>query len=169
MTRDQVELFGISSVADYLKLCGQSVDELEADQASVLRGFTAVLLLNHIPSWLQHKLSSDERSVLGMSDTRAGQPVNELFHGKTGDLDLVRSIANGFKHLQPVNLTERIVGYGKGPFGIGPFGKPYLLINLGDDLPANRRWETGLGLCRRVLDWWQKRLMTAPGRSEARS
>jgi hypothetical protein len=158
MTREEVRLFGIETIENYLDFCAQAVAEFEKDQASVLRGFTAILSLNHITDWLQYKLTAKERQGLGIADACQGHPVMKYFEDQNEDLRRVRSIANGFKHLRPVHSTERIAGFGRGPYGIGPFGMPYLLIDLGDHLPPAERWDVGFSLCRRVLEWWRKRL-----------
>jgi hypothetical protein len=158
MTREGVGLFGIETIKDYLNFCAQAVTEFESDQASVLRGFAAILSLNHLSDWLQYKLTVEERQRLGIADARQGQPVMEYFEDQNEDLRRVRSIANGFKHLRLAHTTERIAGYGRGPYGIGPFGKPYLLIDLGDHLPPAERWDVGFSLCLRVLEWWRRQL-----------
>jgi hypothetical protein len=158
MTRESVSLFGIASIAEYLRFCTGAVEDFNGDQASVLRGFSAILALNHIPDWLQYKLSSDERRSLNQSYCNHGKAVTESFEALNSDLRLVRQIANGFKHLRPVHSTERISGYGAGPYGVGPYGSPYLLIDLGEDVSAESRYEVGYDLCRRVLEWWQQQL-----------
>lgn len=45
--------------------------------------------------------------------------------------ELVQGLTNGSKHAFPVHSGGEVEGYGNGPFGIGPFGAPYLLIDLG--------------------------------------
>lgn len=158
MTRASVSLFGVESIADYLRFCTEAVEEFDADKANVLRGFTAVLALNHIPDWLQYKLSADERRRLRLNDSTPEHAVQEYFEALNSDLKLMRQIANGFKHLRPVHSTERIVGYGAGPYGIGPYGAPYLLVDLGENTPSTNRYEVGLSLCRRLLNWWHQQL-----------
>nr|WP_281720604.1 hypothetical protein [Nitrosomonas nitrosa] len=157
MTRQSTCMFGIDSIDDYLVFCSEAVAELEADQDNVLRAFTAILALNHIPDWLQYKLTDLQRTALGLGGSQAGS-VKDHFEAVNGDLRRVRNIANGFKHLRPVHPTENVPGYGKGPYGIGPFGMPYLVIDFGEHLPREERWDVGLDLCKRTFDWWQETL-----------
>ena len=35
----------------------------------------------------------------------------------------------GTKYCRPVHSTEHVAGFGIGPFAIGPYGAPYLLID----------------------------------------
>jgi hypothetical protein len=153
MDRRSVSLFGISTISDYLDICSEAVIEFEGHQASVLKGFAAILILNHVPDWLEHKLTPQQTKTLNLSDVTLGKRLRNEFERRNPDLYLVRQIANGFKHLRPVQSTERIDGYGAGPYGVGPFGMPYLLIDLGDERPSGERWDVGLSLCQRVVDF----------------
>ncbi len=155
MTRSGVKLFGMETINDYLALCEEAVKAFEEEQDSVLKGFTAILALNHLPDWLRYKLTQADRQSLGFADPASGASVKCFFENQNEDLKLLRQIANGFKHLQPDHSTERIAGYGEGPWGIGPCGAPYLLIDPGTEKDASERSLGGLELCKRVLAWWK--------------
>jgi hypothetical protein len=157
MPRSDAHVFGLESIRDYLTFCNQAVADLAADQANVLRGFSAILAINHIPDWLQYKLTSPQRNSLGLSETINSQ-VKDHYEAIYPDLSLIRSIANGFKHLRPTHSTERVSGYGLGPYGIGPYGAPYLLIDRGDSYANTDRWEVALDLCKEALGFWYKNL-----------
>lgn len=169
MTRQATRMFGVDTVEDYLAFCGKAVAELEADQDNVLPAFAAILALNHIPDWLRYKLTGPQRTALGLAESTIGASVKCHFEAMNDDLKRVRDIANGFKHLRPVHPTALIAGYGQGPIGVGPFGTPYLLIDLGEHLPLSERWDVGLSLCKRTFDWWQELLMslTSGGQNNA--
>lgn len=158
MSRQATTIFGIDTVEQYLAFCEQAVEDFALAPDNVLRAFAAILALNHVPDWLQYKLTSAQRQKLGLSDLRVGEQVKEDFSPRNPDLMRVREIANGFKHLRPVHSTQKIDGYGLGPFGIGPFGGAYLLIDLGADKPSTDRWDVGLSLCQRMLAWWRAEL-----------
>lgn len=158
MTRSSTQLFGLDKISDYIALCSEAVNDLKGQQDSVLKGFSAILALNHLPDWLQYKLTEAERQKLGLATLPADGPVKDFFENQNENIKLVRQIANGFKHLRPVLSTERVEGYGVGPYGIGPYGAPYLLIDLGGDKQPAERWCVGLDLCERVLAWWQDTL-----------
>ena len=158
MSRQSTIMFGIDTVDQYLAFCEESVAELKLAQDNVLRAFTAILALNHIPDWLQYKLTPEQRQMLGLSELRAGESVKAEFEARNSDIVRVREIANGFKHLRINTSTQRVGGYGVGPWGVGPYGTSYLLIDLGDDKPADERWDVALSLCERVLSWWRSEL-----------
>lgn len=157
--RSQTSLFGVSTIDQYLDLCERAVAELQEKPEDVLRGFAAVLALNHIPDWLRYKLSEADRIALGLSSTTVGSELKDDFEAENDDLVLIRQIANGFKHLRAViHSTQQVSGYGMGPYDIGPFGQPYLLIDKGEELDPGSRWEVGSDLAMRSLRWWRNRL-----------
>ena len=164
MNRASAQLFGVDTVSDYLALCSEAVNDLKGQQDSVLKGFSAILALNHLPDWLRYKLNEAERQKLGLPTQSTDAPVNEFFEAQNENLKMVRQIANGFKHLRPVHSTERAEGYGAETYGIGPYGTPYLLIDLGEDKEPAERWCVGLDLCQRVLAWWQGTLSPINGK-----
>lgn len=158
MKQHAMTMFGIETINDYLTFCGQAVSELEQDQGNVLRGFAAILALNHVIDWLQYKLTFDQRQALGIASLKLGDPLKDHFEHQNADLKRIRELANGFKHLRTAHPTDAVAGYGRGPFGIGPFGGAYLLIDLGEFLPLAERWDVGLDLCKRTLGWWSQAL-----------
>jgi len=157
MSRKETSIFGLETITNYVGFCEKAVQQLESDQANLLFGFSAILALNHIPDWLHHKLTAEQRKVLGVSSDNEAN-VKKYFENKNSDLTLVRSIANGFKHLRLSTDTQKIEGYGAGVYNVGPYGKPYLLIDRGDDFKGMSRWETGLTLCQNALGFWVEEL-----------
>jgi hypothetical protein len=66
----------------------------------------------------------------------------------------MQELANGTKHCCPVHPTKHVKGYGRGPFGIGPFGSPYLLIDLGHENPSAGRYLVAGEVLKENLDFW---------------
>lgn len=157
-TREQRSLFGVATIPEYIELCRHSVRQFEDEPDMVLHGFSAILALNHIPDWLQYKLTPDQRMVLNLTDSPLQAAVKNELENENPDLKLIRQVANGFKHLKVGPSTDRIQGYGAGPFGVGPYGQPYLLIDLGEDLEPSNRWNVASALCRETINWWDERL-----------
>lgn len=69
---------------------------------------------------------------------------------------ILQSLANGTKHCSPVDPTGRIAGYGSGPFGVGPYGTTYLLIDRGDTFPPEERWLVASTMLREVSAFWEQ-------------
>jgi hypothetical protein len=69
---------------------------------------------------------------------------------------IIQELTNGTKHLRPMEKTkdtQRIAGYGQGPYGVGPYGQPCLLIDYGDDAGSGR-WRTVDDLLDEALAFW---------------
>jgi hypothetical protein len=67
----------------------------------------------------------------------------------------VQSLANGAKHfVRQIEVeTERIAGYGSGSYGVGPYGKPYLLLDYG--AAATERWQTAEQVIDGAVVFWR--------------
>jgi hypothetical protein len=159
--RAKVSMFGINTISDYLAFCEEAVSALGEDQASVLKGFSAVLALNHLPDWLEHKISKETLTRSGIIFDKKPREKRNHIEKSNPDLELVRKIANGFKHLRPIDPTEQIAGYGTGSYGVGPYGVPHLLIDRGDICKQGQRYVDALTLCKNVLAWWKLKLTSA--------
>ena len=158
MNRQETQLFGIGTIGEYLAFCAEAVAEFKVAQDNLLRAFSAILALNHLLDWLQYKLTVEERHALSLAESKIGVSVKEEFESRNADIKRVREIANGFKHLRLEHPTEKIAGYGQGPYGTAPYGESYLLVDLGENMPSGERWVVGSDLCKRVLDWWRAEL-----------
>jgi len=156
--RSDTSLFGVESIPEYIEMCRQSVSQFEVDPDMVLHGFSAILALNHMPDWLQYKLTTAQRVALNLTHYPIQAAVKNELEDENPDLKLIRQVANGFKHLKIGPSTNRIRGFGAGPYGVGPYGSSYLLIDMGDELEPSSRWIVASELCHNTLNWWEQRL-----------
>ena len=70
------------------------------------------------------------------------------------DMTVVEELTNGTKHLLKGTVeTERIAGYGSGPYNVGPYGQPYLLIDYGSD--RDPRYQTAEQLIDGAVSFWR--------------
>jgi len=69
---------------------------------------------------------------------------------------LLQELANGSKHCSPVHSTDKIEGYGMGPYGIGPFGTSYLLIDLGDNRSPSERYLVANEILGEIVEFWER-------------
>jgi hypothetical protein len=73
----------------------------------------------------------------------------------------LQDLANGAKHFarQQDFGMQRVAGFGMGPYGIGPLGKSYLLIDRGE-AAGDQRWKTARNLLGDVVKFWDDFLST---------
>lgn len=159
MTRSNVSIFNLENISDYLVFCEKAIVELEADESNVLRGFSAILAINHIPDWIKHKLTPKQRELLHLppnvddehADLRA---IQTYFEEKFSPLKIIRSISNGFKHLRIKEQTAK-TGYGCA-YGLS-YGKAQLYINKAN-AEDEADWIGLLPLSQQSLAYWKTEL-----------
>lgn len=71
------------------------------------------------------------------------------------NFELLQKLANGTKHCTPVHSTNKVAGYGQGPYGIGPYGAPYLLIDLGDSVDNAKRYLVASTILGEIVQFWE--------------
>lgn len=125
-------MFGIVTSADYRKKVEADLADLRDKPADARAAMTAVVSLYHMHEWLWAKWLKDRRPVeLDSATINSKTDLVRLLDANCPRFKLIQQLANGAKHALYVDAGGRIAGYGSGPYGIGPFGKPYLLIDLG--------------------------------------
>jgi hypothetical protein len=66
----------------------------------------------------------------------------------------IQQLANGTKHFAKQQFeTVKVSGYGQGGYGVGPYGRAYLAIDLGEE-SGEHRWKTAVELLHVVLAFW---------------
>lgn len=113
----------------------------------VLQSF--LTLTSHIPDWLNEKLLQEERSQLSLprakDSNKHSNNVFQQFKSKNQSIDLIRQVANGFKHLSSDMPETTATGWGRG-YGLS-CGESRFLIE------KNIRADV---LCEEVLAYWHK-------------
>jgi hypothetical protein len=126
------------------------------DIADAGRAMNCILSAYHLHEWIWARSFKDTRPLIldGVTIHEKKDFVNWLSMN-CPHFDLLQEFANGTKHCAPVHSTGQIKGFGRGPFGIGPFGKAYLLIDLGHDNPSNRRYLVASTVLNQVVEYWE--------------
>ena len=99
----------------------------------------AVTGLYHMHDWLWAKWLKDIKPVeLDGATINSKTDLLRSLDANCPHFKLIQQLANGAKHACYVDAGGKIEGYGAGPYGIGPFGKAYLLIDLGKGKGTDR-------------------------------
>lgn len=132
-------MFGIVTAADYRKKVEADLDELREKPSDGRAAMNAVTGLYHMHDWLWAKWLKDRKPVeLDAATINSKTDLLRSLDANCPHFKLIQLLANGAKHACYVDAEGKIEGYGAGPFGIGPFGRPYLLIDLGKGLGKER-------------------------------
>jgi hypothetical protein len=110
---------------------------------------TARLALNcaitacHLHEWVLGDWLKTDYAKWKELDTRDKSTFVTWLKRECPGFDTLQDSTNGAKHFirQQESETQRVAGFGMGPYGVGPYGKSYLLIDYGEDADR-QRWQT---------------------------
>jgi len=148
-------VFGITTAADFREKSARDNAALQADVSNVDVAINAILSAYHLHEWVwrlvlkPRKPVSVRGAVLRNSDDWKTWLDQNFPH-----FGLLRDLANGSKHCVPVSNAGKVEGYGQGPYGVGPYGKPYLLIDQGQAFSPEARWLVGNRVVREAAEFW---------------
>jgi len=124
-------VFAITNAREFREKVEEDLDELAKDIANSSRAMNAAISTYHLHEWLWgHVLKPKKPVTLGTSIIRSQDEFLSWLDDNCPHFTLLQELANGSKHAYPVN-GSKVAGFGQGPYGVGPFDAPYLLIDLG--------------------------------------
>jgi hypothetical protein len=131
-----VGVFAITSARAYREKVEEDLAALMMDIASSGRAINAVTSTYHLHEWLwADVLKSSSPYTLGTVIITKKTDFVAWLDSNCPHFGLVQALTSGSKHAFPVHSGGKIEGFGMGPFGVGPWDAPYLLIDLGEDAP----------------------------------
>ena len=154
-------MFVITSAYRFFEKARRDYALVEADIADPNAALNSILSVYHLhewvwAKWLKHR--PDAQAKLNIRQDKNG--VVAWLDTSCPHFKLVQELANGTKHCRPVHSTGKVEGYGQGPFGIGPFGMPYLLIDLGEEFDPAARYLVASTVLKDVINFWDDFFVT---------
>jgi hypothetical protein len=129
-------VFAISNALQYREKVEEDLADLAEDISNSSRAINAVTSTYHLHEWLwAHSLKPNKPIAFPNAPISTKRDFVRCLEMNCPYFNLIQELTNGSKHALPVTNGSKIEGYGSGPFGVGPFGRSYLLIDLG---PAAR-------------------------------
>jgi len=124
-------VLGITNARDYRIKLEADLDRLQKRIDDPSLAINAATATYHLHEWIWAHAMKPARpfACRGEQFSNIGEFRNWL-HDNCLHFKLIRELTNGAKHAKPVHSGGQVTGYGRGPFGIGPCGKAYLLIDL---------------------------------------
>ncbi len=156
-------MFAITTSTEFLGKAKEDADALASDIANASKAMNAFLSAYHLHEWVWARwLKAASPYSLDGTMIREKKDFTGWLDGNCPHFSVVQEIANGTKHCIPVKggSTDRIDGYGMGPFGIGPFDMPYLLIDLGDGHSGADRYLVASDVIEEVVAFWDNLFAT---------
>ncbi|MBX6320372.1 MAG: hypothetical protein IRY94_00935 [Rhodospirillaceae bacterium] len=141
-------VFAITNAKEFREKVEEDLGELAKDIANSSRAMNATLSTYHLHEWLwSHVLKRKKPVTLGGSVISSKADFVSWLAHNCPHFTLLQQLANGSKHAYPVN-GSKVAGFGQGPYGIGPYSAPYLLlIDLGAGVITNRYLVASTVIC----------------------
>jgi len=151
-------MFDIQTARDFYALLVQDFDEFVEEPHSARRAMHCAISAYHLHEWVWGDWLSKyqaARDALGLTGRKKDQFLQWIDQHCVWFV-FVQDLANGTKHFSREAALETLLvqGYGEGGFGMGPFGKGYLVIDLGEDA-AEQRWLPAAHLLEVVVRFWR--------------
>lgn len=130
-------VFAIVDSEDFYRMLVVDFDDFCADPTSSRAAVHCAISAYHMVDWVWGDWLKNDGAVRAkMGIGKCKTDFLNWIDNHSVWFKFIQGIANGSKHFAPQNFrTELMGGYGQGPFGVGPFGNPYLLVDFGIDLP----------------------------------
>lgn len=148
-------MFGITSAYRFFEKARADYANVQADIANPDAAMNCILSLYHLHEWVWArwlKPRPDVQTRLGIR--RDKSDFIAWLDANCPQFGLLQELANGTKHCRPVHSTAQIEGYGRGPYDIGPYDAPYLLIDLGEGHDPAERYLVASDVLKVIVEFW---------------
>ncbi|MCB9947565.1 MAG: hypothetical protein H6842_07035 [Rhodospirillaceae bacterium] len=124
-------MFGITTAYRFYEKASSDFGDVQTDIADPRSAMNCILSLYPLHEWVWARWLKKRPDVQMKLQLRNKDSFDKWLDSNCPHFTLLQDLANGTKHCKPVHPTQKIEGFGHGPFGVGPFGMPYLLIDQG--------------------------------------
>jgi hypothetical protein len=126
-------MFDIQNSADYYAMLVDDFDDFMEQPQSSRKAIHCAVTAYHLYEWVWFDWLKDRDDVKKKLSLTNKDSFRDYLRRYVW-LDILREIANGSKHFRKqLYRTQSVQGYGQGPFGVGPYGTSYLLIDMGGE------------------------------------
>ncbi|MBG1233726.1 hypothetical protein [Aestuariivirga litoralis] len=151
-------MFSVTKAKDFYAMVVGDFDDLMEEPDSPRRAMHCAIMAYHLHDWVWAEIESDEALLtrLGLVEGSDRVAFVHWIKARCPYFFGVQALAHETKHSKPRERmqTERVSGWGSGPYGVGPYGRPYLLIDWGEEA-GELRWQPALTLLEIVVRFWR--------------
>jgi len=151
-------MFNIQTATEFYSMLIEDFDDFVAEPHSARRAMHCAITAYHLHEWVWGDWLAQDQAA---RDTLSIEKRNKDLFLQWIDnhcvwFTLAQGLANGSKHFSRDYGfgTALVSGFGEGGFGLGPYGKGYLVIDLGDEAGSGR-WLPAAHLLEVVVRFWR--------------
>lgn len=152
-------MFGILTAVDFLRKLEQDYAEFKDSPDSARIALNCIMTANHLAEWVWADCVAnnlEKQAVMGIGNKAQ---FCKLISRQWAGSEVCRKVSNRTKHFcrkQGDPETTRVSGWGSGLYGVGTYGRPYLLIDHGEEKVGGERWQTVDSLLEAAVLFWQE-------------
>lgn len=153
-------MFDIITARDFLSKLEEDYADFKARPDSARRALNCIITAYHLHEWAWGDWLNRDYVIWNKLSIRNIESFEKWLERECPGFALARKLANGAKHFvrSVSSETQHVANFGEGPYGVGPYGSPYLLIDYGIDKPD--RWKTGEQLIDEIVAFWRQFFQT---------
>ncbi len=150
-------MFDIITSHDFLSKLEADYTDFKAQPDSARHALNCIISAYHLHEWVWGDWLKTDYTTWGELSIRNLETFEGWLVREWPGFALTRDLTNSSKHFvrNTGPETQRIAGYGSGPYNVGRYGQPYLLIDLGADKSGPERWLTAEQLIDEAIVFWQ--------------
>jgi hypothetical protein len=150
-------MFNITTSRQFFEKLLEEQKDLNEDRTSARHALNCIITAYHLHEWIWGDWLKDDFEAWRALGIRDKDSFVAWLDGRCYWFSVFQELANGAKHfIRDTHEVARLAdGWGSGPFGIGPFGHPYLYVDFGDDKEPNDRYRTVTRLVDEAVAFWR--------------
>lgn len=149
-------MFEIEGCRDFYRMLVADFDDFIDQSASGRRAIHCAISAFHLYEWVWGDLIKPDMQLQAALGVNSCREFLRWIEQKSPWFSTVQKLANGGKHFirNPNFHARKMSGFGRGPYGMGPYGSEYLLLDLGENA-GEHRWKPAAYILEVVVRFWR--------------
>jgi hypothetical protein len=153
-------MFDIITSRDFFSKLEADFIDFKDQPDSTRHALNCIITAYHLYEWVWGDWLKIDHATWRKLSVQSKETFKDWLKREWPGFAVLEGLTSGAKHFirKTSPETKRVAGFGSGPYGIGPYEKPYLLIDYGADKPE--RWQTAEHLIDDSLAFWRRFFVT---------
>lgn len=149
-------MFEPLSCRDFYAMLVEDFDDFMAEPHSARRAWHCAITAYHLHEWVWGDWLKSNRPMRNTLKVGSRTEFLQWIEAHCVWFWFIQQLATGAKHFvrDPGSQPIHVGGYSEGAYGVGPYGRGYLMIDLGEEL-GDERWQTAAKYLEVVVRFWR--------------